>query len=59
MSDFESFSSSLVREIVGVDHLVAALRVGSAAAWGASTLDHLFLPYNSVLLYSSLANQVT
>ena len=59
MSDFESFSSSLVREIVSVDHLVTTFRVGSATAWGASTLDHRFLPYYPVLLNPSLANQIT
>ena len=59
MSDFESFSSSLVSEIVGVDHLVATFRVGSAAAWGASTLERRFLPYYPVLLNPRLANQVT
>ena len=59
MSDFESFSSSLVGEIVGVHHLVAAFRVGSAAAWGASTLECRLLPYYPVLLNPRLANQVT
>ena len=59
MSDFETFTPSLVRKVVGADHLVTAFRVGSTAAWGASTLDRGFLPYYSVLLDSSLTDQVT
>ena len=59
MPDFESFSSSLVREVVGVDHVATTFRVGSAAAWGASTLECRLLPYYPVLLNPCLANQVT
>ena len=59
MSDFESFSPGLVRKVVGADHLVTAFRVGSAAAWGASTLECWLLPYYPVLLNPRLANQVT
>ena len=59
MSDFESFSSSLVREIVGVDYVATTLRITTAAAWGASSLECPLLPYNLVLLYLRLAYQVT
>ena len=58
MSDLESFSPRFVRKEVGVDHLVAALRVGSAAALGASTLDPRLLPYHPVLLDSCLSDQI-
>ena len=59
MPDFESFSSSLVCEIVGVDYVVTTLCIGPATAWGASSLECPLLPYNLVLLYLRLANQVT
>ena len=59
MPDFESFSSSLVCEIVGVDYVATTLCIGSATAWGASSLEYLLLPYNLVLLNPRLANQVT
>ena len=59
MPDFESFSSSLVREIVGVDYVATTLCIGPATAWGASSLEYLLLPYNLVLLNLRLANQVT
>ena len=59
MPDFESFSSSLVREIVGVDYVATALCIGSATARGASSLECRLLPYNLVLLNPRLANQVT
>ena len=59
MSDYESLSPSLVRKEVGVDHLVAALRVGSTAAWGASTLDYWFPPYHPALFDSCLSDQIS
>ena len=59
MPDFESFLSSLVREVVGIDYVVTALCISSATAWGASSLEYPFLPYNLVLFNLCLANQVT
>ena len=59
MPDFESFSSGLVREIVGIDYVVTTLCIGSATAWGASSLECPLLPYNLVLLNLRLAYQVT
>ncbi len=59
MPDFEALAPRLVCKEVGVDHLATALCVGSAAAWGASTSDHWFLPYHPVLLDSCLPDQVS
>ena len=59
MPDFEAFTPRLVCEEVGVDHLATALCVGSAAAWGATTLDYWFLPYHPVLLDSCLSDQIS
>ena len=59
MPDFESFSSSLVREIVGVDYVATTLCIVSATAWGAASPECRLLPYNLVLLNPRLANQVT
>ena len=59
MPDFESFSSSLVREIVGVDYVATTFCIAPATAWGASSLEYPLLPYNLVLLNLRLANQVT
>ena len=59
MPDFESFSSSLVREIVGVDYVATTFCITPATAWGASSLECPLLPYNLVLLNLRLAYQVT
>ena len=59
MPDFESFSSSLVREIVSVDYVATTFCIASATAWGAASTECRLLPYNLVLLNLRLANQVT
>ena len=59
MPDFESFSSSLVREIVSVDYVATTFCIASATAWGAASPECRLLPYDLVLLNLRLANQVT
>ena len=59
MPDFESFSSSLVREIVSVDYMSTTFCVAPATARGAASPECRLLPYHLVLLNLRLANQVT
>ena len=59
MPDFESFSSSLVREIVSVDYMATTFCIAPATARGAASPEYRLLPYHLVLLNLRLAYQVT
>ena len=59
MSDVEPVFPRFIREVGCVEHVVATLRILSAAAWRTASLDSWFLPYHLVSLYLRLSDDVS